>query len=107
MHTHAVLTGRDRAVALLQHGELQAGLGQRHVVALGVVVQEFLAFNGHRLLALAAHRVRTLVDLTQRTVHHVYRNRRGIPFQRVTQTRQQSFRLQTFQPGLLQLLADL
>ncbi|MOA12385.1 hypothetical protein D3C78_1323700 [compost metagenome] len=93
MHTHAILTGRDWAVALLQHGELQTGFGQRNFVAFGVVFQEFLAFNGHRLLTLTTYGIRTLVDFAQRTVHHVYRNRRGIPFQRVTQTCQQSFRL--------------
>ncbi|MNH32688.1 hypothetical protein D3C79_931480 [compost metagenome] len=93
MHAHAILTGRDWAIALLQHGELQTGFGQRHFVTLGIFFQELLTFNGHCLLALTTHGIRTLVNFTQCTMYHVYRNRRGIPFQRVTQTCQQSFRL--------------
>ncbi len=77
MHTHAILTGWDRAIAMLQCGKLQTGFGQRHVITLGVFIQKLLAFSGHRLLVFTEHSIRTFVDFTQRTVHYVNRN---IPF---------------------------
>ncbi|BEH97671.1 hypothetical protein KB20921_04000 [Edwardsiella ictaluri] len=47
------------------------------------------------------------MDLAQRAVDRFYRYRRCIAFHRITQPRQQRFRLQILQTGLIKLLTDL
>ena len=107
VHANAVSTCRNSTFTLGQNTELQTRFSAVHTVFLTVFFQIFDAISRHSLETLATNCISTFVDFTQCAMHNINRHCRVLTFQRVSDTRYQRFRQQSFQSGFAQLLSYL